>query len=81
MGLETGADGPGLKSFRACPYYALMKRFSCGDVVPGCQHTFRAQNEAHLLEQIAAHAARDYGLAELSPELVSKVREQIREAS
>ena len=55
-----------------------MKTFACGDVVPGCSHSFTAVDEAGILGQVAAHAAADHGLADVSPELVAAVRAHIR---
>jgi predicted small metal-binding protein len=54
-----------------------MKVFSCGDVVPGCGRTFHAADEDGILTQVAAHAARDHGLAEVPPALVEQVRSRI----
>lgn len=50
-----------------------MKRFRCGDVVPGCTASFTG-SEDEILGQVAAHAARDHGLADVPPELVTQVR-------
>jgi predicted small metal-binding protein len=50
-----------------------MKKFSCGDVVPGCQRQFAAADESVLFAQIAAHARQDHGV-ELSAELEQQVR-------
>ena len=55
-----------------------MKSFSCGAVVPGCTHAFRARTEGEILAQVAQHAHHDHGLAELSDELVGAVRANIR---
>ena len=40
-----------------------MKQFSCGDVVPGCQRTFRASDEQTILTLVHGHAIDDHGLA------------------
>ncbi len=54
-----------------------MKQFACGSVVPGCQATFVAKDEAEILQQVADHARIDHGISEVSPELVASVRENI----
>ena len=54
-----------------------MKTFTCGDVVPGCSHTFSAVDESGILSQVASHAAADHGLTSVSPELVAAVRAHI----
>ena len=54
-----------------------MKRFSCGDVVPGCQAAWTADDDDALLVLVAAHARDDHGLAEVPAELVDQVRSHI----
>lgn len=54
-----------------------MKRFACGDVVPGCEASWVCSTEDDILSQVAAHAAADHGLVEISPELVAAVRSNI----
>ncbi len=56
-----------------------MKRFSCGDVVPGCTASFQGRTEPELFEAIAEHARSAHGITEVSPELVEQVRLNIRE--
>jgi predicted small metal-binding protein len=52
-------------------------RIACNDVVPGCGFTANADTEEELIEAVAAHAARDHGVAEVTPELVEKVKAAI----
>ncbi len=54
-----------------------LKRFSCGDVVPGCTRTFEAGDDAEILALVAAHAAADHGLVEVPAEVVDAVRSRI----
>lgn len=54
-----------------------MKQFSCGDVVPGCQRTFRGADDDQVLAQVAGHAKDDHDLAVLSPALLAQVRGSI----
>ncbi len=54
-----------------------MKRFSCGDVVPGCDASFEASAEDELLAQIATHAAEIHGLTSVPDELIAQVRSKI----
>lgn len=49
-----------------------MKHFACGDLVPGCDATFRG-TESQILGQVAEHARVDHGMA-VSDELVTGVR-------
>lgn len=50
-----------------------MKRFRCGDVVPGCGEEFTG-SEDEILTQVGAHAASAHGMTEVGPELVDTVR-------
>jgi len=54
-----------------------MKQFSCGAVVPGCTASFSAESEQEILGQVAAHAKRDHGMADVPPEVVEQVRANI----
>ena len=55
-----------------------MKRIACADVVPGCTFTASASSEDELLQKVAAHAAHQHGVAEVTPELADKVRAAIK---
>ena len=50
---------------------------ACNEVVPGCGFTASADTEEELIEKVAAHAAHDHGVAEVTPELVAKVKAAI----
>ncbi len=50
-----------------------MKKFACGDVVPGCDAIFSASSMEGILEQVGAHARTAHGLQSVSPELASSV--------
>ena len=52
-------------------------RIACNDVVPGCGFTANGDTEEELLEKVAAHAAHDHGVTEVTPELVAKVKAAI----
>ena len=56
----------------------MSKHLACGDVIPGCQFTAQAGTEAELLEAAKAHAAKDHGVREVTPELAAKVKAAIR---
>jgi predicted small metal-binding protein len=56
-----------------------MKQFSCGDVVPGCQATFEAEQEGEILAKVAAHAQKAHGMDDVPPEVVAQVKAKIRE--
>jgi len=50
-----------------------MKKFRCGDLMPGCAVTFTG-TEDEILSAVGAHAHRDHGIAQVTPELVDAVR-------
>ena len=54
-----------------------MKRFACGDVVPGCLASWVCSTEDEILADVARHAAAEHGQTEVPPELVATVRSRI----
>ena len=54
-----------------------MKRFACGDVVPGCDATFVCDTEDDILVQVAQHAAEAHGMSEVPESVVDQVRARI----
>jgi predicted small metal-binding protein len=54
------------------------KCIACAEIVPDCSFTASAPTEEELLKKVAAHAALDHGITELSPELTAKVRAAIK---
>lgn len=55
-----------------------MKKFSCGDVVPGCSAHFHGASDEEILVKVGEHARADHGLTEVSVELVEAVRRRIQ---
>lgn len=55
-----------------------MKRFACGDVVPGCDARFHGDDDEVILGQVALHAASDHGLPTVDEPLVQAVLAAIR---
>lgn len=54
-----------------------MKHFACGSVVPGCTATFTGQSDEAILAEVAEHARRDHGMADVPAEVVDAVRRNI----
>ncbi len=50
-----------------------MKKFACGDVVPGCDAVFVCSTEEQILAEVAHHATEMHGLTEVPQELVDQV--------
>ena len=47
-----------------------MKRFACGDVVPGCKATFQGESTEDVLMQVAEHARADHQMDSVPAEVV-----------
>lgn len=56
-----------------------MKKFRCGDVVPGCTHAFEGSLD-EILVAVSAHARTDHGLVDVPVELVAQVRRAVVDA-
>jgi predicted small metal-binding protein len=56
----------------------MGKHIECGDVVQGCRFTAQGATEEELLEAVKAHAAKEHGVKEVTPELAAKVKAAIR---
>lgn len=57
-----------------------MKRFACGDVVPGCDAVWVAPDEDAILLEVSRHAADVHRLLTVPAELRERVRSLIVEA-
>jgi predicted small metal-binding protein len=51
-----------------------MKKFACGDVVPGCDAVFTSSTEDEVLELVAAHACDAHGMDQVPSAVVDSVR-------
>lgn len=54
-----------------------MKKFACGDVVPGCEARWVCSTDDEIMFNVAVHAAAAHGLVDLPHELVQSVRDAI----
>ena len=52
-------------------------KLACGDVMPGCSARFVDETEEGLLGQVAAHAAADHDINEITPEVAEAVKAKI----
>jgi predicted small metal-binding protein len=59
----------------------MAKILQCAKVDPssGCQHMVRAETEEELLKKAAAHAV-EHGIRDVTPQLVERIKANIREA-
>lgn len=51
--------------------------FACAEIVPDCRFAASAATEEELMKKVAAHAAHDHGITEVTPELAAKVKAAI----
>jgi predicted small metal-binding protein len=54
-----------------------VKRFNCGDVVPGCQWVGQSDADDELWQEIASHAREAHGMAQVPPEVADAIRDKI----
>jgi len=54
------------------------KHLRCRDVGMDCDFEVRGATEDDVMRQAAAHAQRDHGITEVTPELADRVRSAIR---
>jgi predicted small metal-binding protein len=59
----------------------MAKILECAKVDPssGCQHIVRGETENELLQKVAEHA-KEHGIREVTPELMERVKANIRDA-
>jgi predicted small metal-binding protein len=51
-----------------------MKRFECGNVVPGCDGVVTGETDEDVLAAAAQHAASVHGMTEVPDEVVTAIR-------
>jgi predicted small metal-binding protein len=56
----------------------MTKQIACNDVIEGCAFKAEAETEAELVEKVKTHAAKDHGVADVTPELAAKVKAAIQ---
>lgn len=61
------------KSIPAKRSRETMKKFACGDVVPGCDAVFTCSSDDEMLQAVAAHAAEVHAISVLPQSLVDQV--------
>lgn len=54
-----------------------MKKFACGDVVPGCDATFKADSVSAILSQVRAHSRDAHNLSTVPQDLIDSVTAHI----
>jgi predicted small metal-binding protein len=59
----------------------MAKILECANVDPssGCQHVVRGETEGEVLTKAAEHA-KEHGIREVTPELMARVKANIRDA-
>jgi predicted small metal-binding protein len=57
----------------------MAKVFKCKDIGFDCDAVIHASSEADALEKIAIHARDVHGLANITPDVLSKVKAALRD--
>ncbi len=57
-----------------------MKRFACGDVVPGCGMLFEEASIEEMLAEITSHTCEDHGIGVIDDGTLNRVLESIYDA-
>ena len=60
------------------PQQTDAKYIVCATIVPDCPFTASAPTEEELMQKVEAHAAREHGITEVTPELAAKVKAAIQ---
>jgi predicted small metal-binding protein len=55
-----------------------QKHLRCRDVGLDCDFETFGRSDEEVMQKAAAHAARDHGITEMTPDLASRVRAAIR---
>jgi predicted small metal-binding protein len=55
-------------------------KLSCGDAVPGCSARFEEDSRERILELVSAHARKDHGVTDVTPEMLEAMAGNIRPA-
>ena len=58
----------------------MGKTLSCADIGLDCDFSAWAETEEELLELVAVHASQTHGFTEMTPDLLEKIKGQIRES-
>jgi len=57
----------------------MTKVLRCNDLMPGCNWEGRGESETDVQMQAAEHAKSAHNLTHISPEVISQVRDAIRD--
>ncbi len=52
-------------------------KLACGDVMPGCTTRFEDTDKRRMLQEVAAHAASEHGITEITPDVLAAVESRI----
>jgi predicted small metal-binding protein len=59
---------------------ATRRKLACHDIVPDCDFVATAATDEELLARVTDHAAHVHGVKKMSPDLLAKVRDAVRDA-
>jgi predicted small metal-binding protein len=58
----------------------IMKKFACGQVVPGCDGVVTGATDDEVMAAAAEHAASAHGMSEVPDEVAAAIRAGITDA-
>ncbi|SDR74799.1 Predicted small metal-binding protein [Nocardioides scoriae] len=56
----------------------MIFKLACGDVMPGCASTFENIDRTSLMQDVAAHAASDHGITEITPDVHAAINGHVQ---
>lgn len=59
----------------------MIFKLACGDVMPGCASTFENNDKSALMNDVAAHAARDHGITDITPDVYATIESRVEQRS
>jgi predicted small metal-binding protein len=71
---DTGRKEHIMPSHQDTPH----KHVACGDVIDGCAFTASAATDEELIQKVVAHAAKDHGITEVTPDMAAQVKAAIK---
>jgi predicted small metal-binding protein len=58
----------------------MAKELTCGDIMPGCNHKMRGENESEVMAKAAKHAKEAHGIQQMDSKTTDLVRSKIKDA-
>lgn len=56
----------------------MAKELNCGDIMQGCDHRIRGNDEQEVMQKAAEHAREKHGITEVDSSTAELIRSKIR---